>query len=89
MSKGIEMMMKSFGFDPELIKNQVSKAGEDFKAVVAHFNSRMDKADADNAIIKSRLDYLISCLKPVDMLVNADVSSRQNHNGASLPAKEV
>lgn len=81
---GMEMMMKSLGFDPENIKNQIAQAGEDFKAVVTHFNKRGDVTDVKLKEIDEKLDYLISCLKPVDMLVNTNVVNIP-HN--SSPAK--
>lgn len=93
MSKGLEMMMKSFGFDPAAIKEQVEKAGADFKLVVQHFNTRMDKVDADNKRIEDKLDYLISCLKPVDVLVNQNATitnpSAKSHNGVAPISGEV
>lgn len=58
---GMEMMMKSFGFDPAAIKEKIEGAGDDFKKVVKHFDDRMDA-------IERKLDYLIACQKPQPMI---------------------
>lgn len=42
----MEMMLKSFGLDPEAIKTQVEKAGSDFKDVVASLHNRFDALEA-------------------------------------------
>lgn len=84
---GIEMMMKSLGFDPENIKKQIEQAGEDFKAVVAHFNKRADYTDNELKRINDKLDYLLSCLKQVDVLVHNDAatSPQITQNSNQLP----
>lgn len=85
---GMEMMMKSLGFDPENIKNQIAQAGKDFKAVVDHFNKRGDVTDAKLKEIEGKLDYLISCLRPVDMLVNSHgVNISHNSSPEKLPTE--
>ena len=55
----VEMMMKSFGIDPEAIKKQVEKAGDDFKAVVTAFESRFDHLKADFERVEKKIDALL------------------------------
>lgn len=54
----MEMMMKSMGIDPSIIKKQVEDAGENFKAVCKNFD---DKLNAQN----EKLDKIIIFLQTV------------------------
>ena len=41
----LEMMMKSFGFNPAEIQDHVKKAGADFKKIVERFDAKLDLMD--------------------------------------------
>ena len=55
----IEMMMKSFGINPDLIKTQVEKAGNDFKEVVKSFENRFERLKEDFTRLEKKIDMLL------------------------------
>lgn len=59
---GMEMLMKSFGFNPDELKAQVQSASENFKAVVTHFNTRMDKIESMQAHMIHDIKNMMTCI---------------------------
>lgn len=53
--KGMEMMMKALGFEPEKLQAEISKAGEEYKRVVKHFDDQLNVILANQAEILKRL----------------------------------
>lgn len=75
---GMEIMMKSFGLDPENIKKQVSQAGDDFKQVVKHFDNRLDKIESVINVIYQNQLKIMACQQIEPVIAHNDVQSLQN-----------
>lgn len=78
---GIEMLMKSFGLDPASIQKKISEAGEDFKAVVTHFNERLNKIETEILLAKENQHKIMACLKIEPVIVRQDVQSIETYTG--------
>lgn len=61
--KGLEVLMKSFGINPDMLKIELSKASEAFKQELAKIHGRFDSIDNRLNEIEARLP------KPVLTLV--------------------
>lgn len=75
---GMEMLMKSFGVDPENIKNQVTQAGDDFKKVVKHFDERLNKIESVINVIDENQLKIMACLKIEPVIAPNNVQLVQN-----------
>lgn len=52
----MDLLLKQIGFDPKEIKAQFDNAGEQFKQVIAHFDTRMDKIEHQLNQILAEID---------------------------------
>lgn len=80
---GMEMMMKSLGFDPENIKKQVSDAGEDFKKVVKHFDERLNKIENVINLIHQNQLKIMACQQIEPVIAPKNEHSTENSEGNS------
>lgn len=55
MPKGMQMLLKSMGFDAENLMKGFTEAAEAFNKTVLHFNSRFDRLEARLTEIEKKL----------------------------------
>lgn len=63
--KGMELLMKTMGVDPDMIKEQIGEASNNFKKVVEHFDKRLNN-------IETKLNLLLQNTPLIEEDINGE-----------------
>lgn len=63
MAMGIEMMLKSFGLDPALLKQEIEKVVSGMRQEIAKLHTRIDDVEKTNERIEAKLDESLTLLR--------------------------
>ena len=63
MAMGMEMLLKSMGFDPDVVREQFESARQQVDAKVQQIESKLDRIELSQSRIEAQNQEILRCLE--------------------------